>query len=282
MKISRENSHYQEQHIDYMTLINDLQEEHGDIYWNTLEGQVFIYRPLGRLEYRELLKADISDVEKEDTVCQACLLHPENFDFDDCPAGIPTQLFNLIMKNSFLDSLESKQIIVAYHRAQMAEFDNQITCIISEAFPNISIEEIESWDMSKTAKYLSRAEWKLNVLRNIPLDYEKSDQLMEQEWHTQHSTSQEEVEDSKPIKQETKEVKQEQSDKTGKIKRETIEERQARLAKEGARRKTPEEIAELKRKFPEINWGSEIDPNKDINAMSDGIDTTAPALRLGW
>lgn len=264
--------------IDYMALINDLQDEHGTIYWNTLDGEIFIYRPLGRLEYRQLINADITDIEKEDMICKACLLFPTDFNFDDCPAGIPKQLNDLILKNSFLDSLESKKLVVAYHRAEMTEFDNQITCIINEAFPNIDIEEIESWDMSKTAKYLSRAEWKLNVLRQIPIDYEVSDRMMENDWVVQHSKGSDEefVEDD--IKQETNIKPQPQHE----FKVETLEERRARMEAEGPRRKTPEELADLRRRFPEINWDAEIDPSKDINAMQESIDVKAAALRTGF
>lgn len=257
MKITNEkNYNISNRQIDYMSLINDLQDEYGTIYWNTLEDQVFIYRPLGRLEYKQLIESEVSDVEKEEVICKACLLYPEGFDFDNCLAGIPTELSRLILKNSFLDSLESKKLIVNYHRAEMKQFDNQITCIISEAFPNLDIEEIESWDMAKTAKYLSRAEWKLNILRQIPIDYETSDKMMEQEWNIQHSTEEEQNNNTPEPAKENKEA--------------------------GPRKKTAAEIEELKRKFPEINWDAEVDISKtNINELKDSIDTTAPALRVG-
>lgn len=264
--------------IDYMSLINDLQDEYGTIYWNTIEGQVYIYRPLGRLEYKELLESEISDLDKEDAVCETCILHPENLNLDECPAGLPSQLFQLILKNSFLDSIESKKIVIAYHRNQMQQFDNQITCIINEAFPNYDIEEIENWDMSKTAKYLSRAEWKLNVLRQIPIDYEKSDQLMEQEWNTQHASNTEEDFDDIQQQEDDHQSPAPKND----FKVETLEERQARLAKEGPRKKSPEELARLKSMFPEINWDAEIDPTGNLDNMRDNLDVTAPALRTGF
>lgn len=268
--------------IDYMALIDDLQEKHGNVYWNTIDGQVYIYRPLGRLEYRELIASDISDLEKEDAVCETCILHPANLDLDDCPAGLPSQLFKLILKNSFLDSIESKKIVIAYHRSEMQQFDNQVTCIINEAFPNLDIEEIENWDMAKTAKYLSRAEWKLNVLRQIPIDYEISDQLMEQEWNIQHSSKSEEYTEDNQVAEQAQAQSQSPAPKKHEFKVETIEERQARLAKEGPRKKSPEELARLKAMFPEIEWGAEVDPNQSIDSMRDSLDVTSPALRSGF
>ena len=63
---------------------------------------------------------------------------------------------------------------------------------------------------------------------------------------------------------------------------ETLEEREKRLKNSKTRKKTKEEIAELKRRFPEINWEAEIDPNININDMRDNIDVTSPALRPGY
>lgn len=247
--------------VDYPRLLEEFQKEYDNIYWNTIEDMTFIYRPIGRNEYKDLLKQDMSAIEIEDIVCETCLLYPKNFDFESCPAGIPTELFKLILKNSFLDSIESKKLIVGYYRSEMLEFDNQITCIISEAFPNLTIEEIESWDMAKTAKYLSRAEWKLNILRQIPIDYEVSDKLMEEEWVMQHSTSDNNTEEDQPV--------QAQQPKTDNSKQ--------------PKKKSPAEIAELKRKFPEINWDAEFDPSKESFDVIGGIvDTTPVALRAGY
>ena len=285
MKISNENKFTIYNETDFMNMINEFQDKYEEVYWNTIEGQVFVYRTLGRLEYKEVLNSDTTDIEKEDIVCKACLLYPENFDFDECTAGIPTMLFKSIMKNSFLDDLKSKQFIINYNRLEMQQFDNQITCIINEAFPNIDISEIENWGMSKTAKYLSRAEWKLNVLRQIPVDYEMSDKLMENEWNTMHSQNEENDNNTNSNTNTNNNINTNNDINTNnniEFKVETFEERQKRLKNSTPRKRSKEEIEMLKRKFPELNWEYEVDPNKDIDSMKDNIDTLAPALRPGW
>ena len=83
MKISNENKFTIYNETDFMNMINEFQDKYEEVYWNTIEGQVFVYRPLGRLEYKEVLNSDTTDIEKEDIVCKACLLYPENFDFDE-------------------------------------------------------------------------------------------------------------------------------------------------------------------------------------------------------
>ena len=163
----------------------------------------------------------------------------------------------------------------------MEQFDNQITCIIHEAFPNLDVEEIENWGMAKTAKYLSRAEWKLNVLRQIPVDYEMSDKLMENEWINMHAKSDES--DEKIPNTNTNTISNTDSNTQSQtVKRETVEERQERLKNAKPRQKSKEEIEMLKRKFPELNWEFEVDPNKNIDAMKENVDPLPPALRPGW
>lgn len=278
MRVISENKNVQDT-IDFAELLADLQEKHSSVYWLTIDGQVLVYRALGRLEYRQLLGAEMSDLEKEDIACKACLLFPTNFDFDECPAGVPTELFTAILKNSFLDSFDNKRGVINYHRHEMEEFDNQITCIINEAFPEFGIEEIENWDMAKTAKYLSRAEWKLNVLRNIPLDYDLSDHYMAKEWNKQHGFEDEaEEEEGLEPKVKTREVGE-----PPKVKKETLEERQARMAQEaGARKKTPEEVARMKQMFPEIDWDAGSNLLDGFDESSNVVDTISPALRTGW
>lgn len=48
--------------------------------------------------------------------------------------------------------------LIEAYREEMELLDTQMTCIISEAFPNYKLEEIEEWDMIKFCKMYSRAE----------------------------------------------------------------------------------------------------------------------------
>lgn len=268
---------------DFMELVNKFHDEYGIIFWDKIGDEFFIYRPLGRLEYRELMNSDLTNEELEDEICRICLLYPENYDLNSCLAGIPKELSDLILTNSFLKKLEDKKQIINYRRLEMNDFDNQITCIINEAFPNHDIEEIEQWGMDKTAKYLSRAEWKLQILRNLPVNYEESDNLLEKEWIMEHSKNRSVDSDLEESNNEYNNTKEDSNNEENyEFKVETLEEREKRLKNSKTRKKTKEEIAELKRRFPEINWEAEIDPNININDMRDNIDVTSPALRPGY
>jgi len=280
MKLNNDNQQKKQQMQDLTEVFLTLKKQYKNIYIHQIEDQIFIYRPLGRAEFKQLVRDDnFSDLEKEEIVCQACVLWPEDYDYENCEAGIPTTLAAAIIKNSFLGDLQSQVNIIKYHRQEMFDFDNQITCIINEAFPQYDIEEIEQWDLIKTAKYLSRAEWKLQNLRGLNMEayYDPIEKAAEQMIQKQQSEENqqdnqvytEEIEDESPIKQ-------------GKI--ETIEERMARLNKKGGVKKklTPEELEELRRKYPEMKWGNNVLEETTIESFKDSVDVTSPALRPGW
>lgn len=236
--------------VDIAKVIAELEKEHRNIFWTTLEGEMYIYKPLGRRDYKEIVSnTEISSEDKKDAIINKCILFPEDFDIDDLVAGLVNVLFEKIIDVSYLDSEESRNMVIEYYRQDMWSLDNQITCIINEAFPNHDIEEIENWDLERTAKYLSRAEYKLQNFRGF--EFNEAYFNIDQE-------SQQEPEDQKPAEQ-----KNEETIKTTKQKM------------------TPEKLRELQAKFPEIDWANDVVARGGIDAMADSVDTTAPALRPG-
>lgn len=156
--------------VDITSLFLSLSDEYRNVFILQLEDNVMIYRSIGRKAYKDiLLNKELTDLQKEEVICRECLLYPDpdTFDWENCDAGIPTQLRKAILKNSYLESVEDRELLKKYYRSEMYDLDNQITCMINEAFPNIDIEEIENWDVEKTTKYFTRAEWKLHNLRGI-------------------------------------------------------------------------------------------------------------------
>lgn len=256
--------------VDITELFLNFKEQYRNVFIFQIDSQVFIYRSLGRNEYKKILTDErFTNEMKEELICQTCTLWPNDYDFEDCDeAGIPTVLMRVIIKNSYLDEDESRRNVLEFYRQEMWDLDNQISCIINEAFPQFDIEEIENWDIDKTTKYLSRAEWKLHNLRGLQFVepqgdfYEKQDTRLREDSHQQEPVRTEEIQ---PVKKE-------------KAKEQTI--------RGGKREKlTPEKIKEmneLKAKFPEINWEAD-DGFKGIDGLEqESIDVTSPALRPGF
>lgn len=274
MKIKNEIEGQKEHNVPMVDLTEiylQLQSEYKTVFIYQIEGYIFIYRPLGRGEFKRLIQDEtFNDMQKEEIICQACTLWPEDFDFEDCEAGVPTSLSKIIIKNSYLDGIESRKLILSAMRQEMFDLDNQITCIINEAFPQFDIEEIEQWDIAKTSKYLSRAEWKLMNLRGMEMHFDPIDGAQEQQQGQQ------------PIKQVHTEELDDSPLRHGKV--ETIQERQERLNKKGGQKTkmTPQELLELQAKYPEMQWGSNSLDEINIESFKDSVDVSSPALRPGW
>ena len=238
--------------VDVIQKLRELEEQYRSIYWTHIEGDLYIYKPIGRKDYREIVGSEMSIEDKKDELIKKCILFPEDFDIDDMVAGMIDVLFEKIIDISYLDSEESRAGVIEYYRQEMYNLDNQITCIINEAFPQFDIEDIENWDVEKTAKYLSRAEWKLQNFRGFQFNEEYFDYGQAYSQVEQEEVQEQQVNTNEDANKPTKE------------------------------KLTPEKLRQLKAQFPEIDWENDAIMRGGVDAMADSVDTMAPALRPGW
>ena len=250
-------SRYSVTEEDLTRIFLTLKDKHRNVFMERIGDQVFFYRSIGRKEYRMIIEdSDLNDLQKENVMCDVCVLWPENYDWNDCDAGIPGKLVEAIRKNSFLDTVESRQNLLSYYRSEMYDLDNQITCMIHEAFPQFDIEEIEAWDVEQTTKYLSRAEWILHQLRGL--------QYVEpQGQFSQASMS------NQPVQQQQQQVVSQ-----------SVEQPAQRPIK-NKKKLTPERIREMEefaRKFPQFAQDDVM--NSGIDGMEqEDVSNIPPALR---
>lgn len=257
-----DDKQYVEHDVDIIELIEDLKTKNRTVYWIHIDGQIYIYKPLGRRDYKEISENEsFSTMDKEDEVIQRTLLYPTAVDLDDLPAGVVNKLFTTVMENSFLADLESRTAIMNYYRQEMYDLNNQIPCLINEAFPQYDIEDIENWDVERTSKYLSRAEWKLQNLRGMDFNYD----MIEQQEAANNQAPQEQGEGTVNTNVAPNQPSQ-QPEKVQTKKKEGL---------------TPERLAELRKIAPEINWGADTIATEGEAGMADGVDVVSPALRVG-
>ena len=151
--------------------INNLKEKYGDIYYVSMLGYEFVWRLLSRKEFQwidSIPEEEMSEEEKEDMVCEMCILYPTSFTFDDKPAGIVTTLATFIISESGFYPEEANQML-EQHRHEMNNIEFQMEAIVIMAFPTLKIEDIEQWPTSKLLKYFTRAEWILTNLQGVPV-----------------------------------------------------------------------------------------------------------------
>lgn len=257
----------------------EFKQQYRNVNITEISGHIFIYRSLGRLEYRQILEdSSINNYEKEDMICKVCLLHPNNFDFENCAAGIPTQLTKEILEYSFLDSLEMRDAIMMYYRAEMVNLENQITCLIHEAFPEYDIEDIEKWDVEKTTKFMASAEWILKNLRGLNITAFTFSDINKQ----QEQPKQQPKEKIKPALRNKEEKIEPVTEDLGKPieKVRPVKQEVKQPQKQGASVDYAA-LEEMKRQFPQMDWSNLVTPEMAFsdNDVFIGMDTRPPALR---
>ena len=165
------------QSVDLDYLIEESFQKYDAIFFSEIEGILFIYRPLGRKEYKDILNnPNISDFDKQDAICNTVLIHPINFNFDDCIAGIPEQLYQDVIEKSCLDP-ESMLYLLHMERQETEQLGSEMACIIAEAFPSYTIDEIESWNNFVFMKKFAQAEWILKNIRGVQFSVDVADYL---------------------------------------------------------------------------------------------------------
>ena len=93
--------------------IDEQKKKHGRIFTTTISGEVYIYRFLKRLEFRELNKGLTPEMtqqgpvvnseqamEVEDRITEMCTLWPEKYSRDNVPAAVPAILSAYISDSS--------------------------------------------------------------------------------------------------------------------------------------------------------------------------------------
>ena len=165
--------------IDLDALVEEAFQKYDAVFFSEIEDELFIYRPLGRKEYKDIItNQNLDDYSKQDAVCKTVLVYPVDFDFDNCLAGIPGKLCDEIIEKSCLDP-ESMLYLLHMQRQDSGQLGSEMACIIAEAFPSYTIEEIESWNNFKFMKIYAQAEWTLTNIRGIEFKMDIADYLAE-------------------------------------------------------------------------------------------------------
>ena len=165
------------QSIDLDALIEKTFQKYNAVFFSEIDGQLYSYRPLGRKEYKDILtNENLNDWDKQDEIVKTALVYPVDFDLDECPAGLPEQLCNDIVEKSCLDP-ESMVYLLHMNRQEAEQLGSEMACIIAEAFPSYTLDEIESWNNFKFIKIYTQAEWVLKNIRGVQFQFDVLDYL---------------------------------------------------------------------------------------------------------
>lgn len=249
-------------------MLLEWKQQYEAIFQMTIQEQTFIFHPLGREEYKQIVMMDLELGEFQEAICFNSMIHPEDYDFTKGMAGVAEVLSEVILEASGLQVGQAPQLLMEF-REEMRNFDYQADCVIHEAFPEFTLEEISTWSIRKTMYYLSRAEWIMEDLKGVHLQYldeQVQKQMMDQQQQEQEASPppipesprrqiRKELVEAPEIKEKPKQAPSSE----GSIQSE--EELLAMLA--GAGTKVAAPITDLsKEATPELNWFGYMDELK--------------------
>lgn len=252
------------QEINIEELVAKYVDQYENIIASKIDNEFFLYRVLGRAEYKAIYEDEqFTQLEKENLVVQTCLVYPEHYDLDDCPAGTPTQLCKEILEASLITDKETLcEILDAERLNFLSDENNILNCMILSAFPSFDLEEVENWPMEKAIKYYTRAEWILSNLQGIKI--EKYNTFLEKLALEQQAKEREELEKHKEELEQKPQTTIRGGDKKNKLTPDKLKERE-----------------EFLKKFPEFANDNVLANGIDGLEQSD-VDTMSPALRPGY
>lgn len=155
--------------------LEEWRNQYTAVYLTEIEDVQIIWRGLSRAEFRKVVEAYEDEFERAEAVARLCVLDPQIEDWsNEIYAGVPEILARNILRESGFSEEDTKiQSLMTQYDGEMETFDNQVSCIIKEAFPDISLEAIEDWPLERTMWYLSRAKWTLKTFRGVNMEKEE-------------------------------------------------------------------------------------------------------------
>lgn len=266
--------------IDLDELIEETYQKYFAVFFSEIDGQLYSYRPIGRKEYKDIVTNDsLNDLDKQDAIVKTAIIYPPDLDLDECPAGVPDQLCNDIIEKSCLDP-ESMIYLLHSNRLEAEQLGSEMACIIAEAFPSYTIDEIESWNNFKFMKVYAQAEWILKNIRGVQFQLDIIDYLADVA-----GVSSEALEEMGIIRQEEPAPQPQHIQQQQQPMRQQTQAPAAPAPKQkGNSKMSPEQMRayqDFVRQHPEFADAMQYD-SAFTGFESQTADTVNPALRPGW
>ena len=265
--------------IDLDELIEETYQKYFAVFFSEIDGQLYSYRPIGRKEYKDIVTNDsLSDLDKQDAIVKTAIIYPTDLDLDECPAGVPDQLCNDIIEKSCLDP-ESMIYLLHSNRLEAEQLGSEMACIIAEAFPSYTIDEIESWNNFKFMKVYAQAEWILKNIRGVQFQLDIIDYLADVA-----GVSSEALEEMGIVRQEEPAPQPQHIQQQQPMQQQTQAPAAPAPKQKGNSKMSPEQMRayqDFVRQHPEFADAMQYD-SAFTGFESQTADTVNPALRPGW
>jgi hypothetical protein len=153
--------------------VRQARRQYGRAYIAEINNEVFVFRPLTRQEYEEILMFSPNEDAAEEAICKTAVVFPVRYDFSNSKAGVVPFLRNEIIQASGFHDQNKIAEFIDMAREMMSSFHEQAITVIATAFPQMRMEEIESLPVEKLMKYLARAEWALQNIHGKNIEFRR-------------------------------------------------------------------------------------------------------------
>lgn len=159
-----------EDEVAFKEQLRQWHEFFGHIYMTEVNDVTFFFRTLTKGEMDIAQEAYTDDYDRTEYICKMCVIEPVIDDYSlEIFAGVPEALCRAILEESGFTDSNKISVMIAKWEKHMEEVQNQLPLVIKEAFPDIPLEQIESWPMTKLTEYYVKAKWLLENIRGLTL-----------------------------------------------------------------------------------------------------------------
>lgn len=143
--------------ISLLNYFKDLYSGHKIIYVRFSETD-FVFRTLGRKEFKYLMSQHSEKFDIEDAICNASCLYPEDYEFETCGfAGLNEYIAGVIQELSGFSDLQT--VLDEYRQfKEQTDLETQCMDLIKAFIPEYTYEEMSEWTWQKLMMITARAE----------------------------------------------------------------------------------------------------------------------------
>lgn len=123
-------------------VIREWKDEYGNVYSSSIRGVDYIFRLLTYHEYDSSQKMD-SEAEAEEYIAKCVLLHPQDIDFDNEPAGVFSSLAVEVLTLSGFARAAQAQEFLDEGRERVAEVWGVMKSFVLATMPAYKEEELD-------------------------------------------------------------------------------------------------------------------------------------------
>jgi hypothetical protein len=151
--------------------LHEIRNKYGSVFQTSIKNQEIIFRELTFAEYDKINEYQNSkkhsSADIEEMAIKFAVVYPENFDFDNYPAGVISSLAEEILEESGFSSARRAKYILESMRQKSGEVRNLMKAFVLATMPRYSVEDLDNMTFTKLAENVALAEKIIEIQQGI-------------------------------------------------------------------------------------------------------------------